>query len=240
MRFLLNLLLFTFLVSCKNPKIKTKTHDKVTKDYVSIPSSSIKDNFSYYKKEFKQILELHPEISLYPPLHPDLAYNKNYVGFEDETGKDEYFTIYANLLKEKNKGKNSKRLRKKLIDAFLKVNYVHALYKRGGSGFSHQKPRIAAYAEFNIYNYINRDTNLNKSKKFYKRKAKYIETFINNMEKGILKLVNMPEYAKKRMLKEIRTEISQLEKLIHSDFLLESVKDFEQKYYNYDNTDLLW
>ena len=60
------------------------------------------------------------------------------------------------------------------------------------------------------------------------------------MEKGILKLVNMPEYAKKRMLKEIRTEISQLEKLIQSDFLLESVKDFEQKYYNYDNTDLLW
>jgi hypothetical protein len=60
------------------------------------------------------------------------------------------------------------------------------------------------------------------------------------MEKGILKLVNMPEYAKKGMLKEIRTEISQLEKLIQSDFLLESVKDFEQKYYNYDNTDLLW
>ena len=67
MRLLLNLLLFTFIVSCKNPKIKT--HDKVTKDYVSIPSSSIKDNFSYYKKEFKQILELHPEISLYPPLN---------------------------------------------------------------------------------------------------------------------------------------------------------------------------
>ena len=87
MRLLLNLLLFTFLVSCKNPKIKTKTHDKVTKDYVSIPSPSIKDNFSYYKKEFKQILELHPEISLYPPLHPDLAYNKNYVGFVDETGR---------------------------------------------------------------------------------------------------------------------------------------------------------
>jgi len=182
MRLLLNLLLFTFIVSCKNPKIKTKTHDKFTKDYVSIPSPSIKDNFSYYKKEFKQILELHPEISLYPPLHPDLAYNKNYVGFVDETGKDVYFTIYAYLLKEKNKGRNSKRLRKKLIDAFLKVNYVHALYKRGGSGFSHQKPRIAAYAEFNIYNYINRDTNLNKSKKFYKRKAKYIETLINNME----------------------------------------------------------
>ena len=45
---------------------------------------------------------------------------------------------------------------------------------------------------------------------------------------------------KKRILKEIRTEISQLEKLIQSDFLLESVKDFEQRYYNYDNTDLLW
>ena len=214
--------------------------EKVSKDSVSISSTSIKGTFTYSKKEFEQILELHPEISLYPPLHPDLAYNKNYVGFVDETGKDVYFTIYAYLLKEKNKGRNSKRLRKKLIDAFLKVNYVHALYKRGGSGFSHQKPRIAAYAEFNIYNYINRDTNLNKSKKFYKRKTKYIETFINNMEKGILKLVNMPDYAKKRMLKEIRTEISQLEKLIQSDFLLESVKDFEQKYYNYDNTDLLW
>ena len=63
------------------------------------------------------------------------------------------------------------------------------------------------------------------------------------MEKGVLTLAVMQEHAKKKkkkMLKEIRTDLSQFEKLIQSDFLLESVKDFEQKYYNYDNTDLLW
>ena len=238
MRLLLNLLLFTCLVSCNNPKLKTTNHNKISKDSVSISSNSIKDTFTYSKKEFEQILELHPEISLYPPLHPDLAYNKNYIGFIDETGKDVYYTIYAYLLKEKNKGRNFKRLRKELIEAFLKINYIHAYYKRGGSGFSHQKPRIAAFVEFSLYQ-KSQNKNL-KHSRFEIMKEEFLTELKTNMNQGIVKLKNMPNYAKERKILEIGLEIKSLDKLIKTSYILEEVKLFEGKYYNYNLSDLLW
>ena len=212
--------------------------EKVSKDSVSISSTSIKGTFTYSKKEFEQILELHPEISLYPPLHPDLAYNKNYIGFIDETGKDVYYTIYAYLLKEKNKGRNFKRLRKELIEAFLKINYIHAYYKRGGSGFSHQKPRIAAFAEFSLYQ-KSQNKNL-KHSRFEIMKEEFLNELKTNMNQGILKLKNMPNYAKERKILEIGLEIKSLDKLIKTSYILEEVKLFEDKYYNYNLADLLW
>jgi hypothetical protein len=42
------------------------------------------------------------------------------------------------------------------------------------------------------------------------------------------------------ILKDINSEISKLEKLIENDVVLEAVKNFEQKYYNYKNIDLIW
>ena len=212
--------------------------EKVSKDSVSISSTSIKGTFTYSKKEFEQILELHPEISQYPPLHPDLAYNKNYIGFIDETGKDVYYTIYAYLLKEKNKGRNFKRLRKELIEAFLKINYIHAYYKRGGSGFSHQKPRIAAFVEYSLYQ-KSQNKNL-KHSRFEIMKEEFLNELKTNMNQGILKLKNMPNYAKERKILEIELEIKSLDKLIKTSYILEEVKLFEDKYYNYNLADLLW
>jgi hypothetical protein len=215
--------------------INTKQQGVHFKDSISIKSNSIQDTFKFSKAKFKSIINSHPEINLYPPLHPDLAYQKNNKGFISETGQDIYYTIYAHLLEKNNI--NAKQLRIKLIEAFHKVNNIHSLYKRGGSGFAHQKARITAYAEFNIYSYSNIKPNL---KGFRKNKAKYIKSLINNMEKGVMKLVNTPEYAKTLILKDINSEISKLEKLIENDVVLEAVKNFEQKYYNYKNIDLIW
>ena len=223
------------LFGCQNSKKKTEQNTYHLKDSISIHSHSIRDTFKFSKVEFKSILDNHPEINLHPPLHPDIAYQNNDKGFNSETGQDVYFTIYAYNLEKYNH--NIEQFRTKLIEAFHKVNYIHGLYKRGGSFFGHQKARIAAYAEFDVYSYRKRKPTL---KDLKKNKTNYIDSLKINFEKGIKKLVNTPEKAKTFLLEDIYLEISQLEKLIDNDIMLKAIRDFEQRHYNYDNYDLIW
>lgn len=231
----LSVLLLCCLFGCQNSKKNNVQNANHLKDSVLIHSHSIRDTFKFSKMEFKSIVENHAEINLYPPLHPDIAYQNNNKGFNSETGQDVYFTIYAHNLEKHNH--NKEQFRTKLIEAFHKVNNIHGLYKRGGSFFGHQKARIAAYAEFDVYSYRKRKPTLEDLKK---NKTKYIDSLKVCFEKGIVKMVNTPEKSKTLLLKEINLEISQLEKLIDNDIILKAVRDFEQRHYNYDNIDLSW
>ena len=223
------------MFGCQKSNKKTEQKAYHLKDSISIHSHSIRDTFKFSKAEFKSILENHPEINLHPPLHPEIAYQNNDKGFNSETGQDVYFTIYAYNLEKYNY--NIEQFRTKLIEAFHKVNYIHGLYKRGGSFFGHQKARIAAYAEFDVYSYRNRKPTL---KDLKKNKTNYIDSLKVCFEKGIVKMVNTPEKAKTLLLEDIYLEISQLEKLIDNDIMLKAIRDFEQRHYNYDNYDLIW
>ena len=235
MRILSVLMLCCCLFGCQNFNKNTEQKAYHLKDSISIHSHSIGDTFKFSKAEFKSILENHPEINLHPPLHPEIAYQNNDKGFDSETGQDVYFTIYAHYLEKNNR--DAEQFRTKLIEVFHKMNSIHGVYKRGGSFFGHQKARIAAYAEFDVYSYRKRKPTLEDLKK---NKTKYIESLKVCFEKGIVKMVNTPEKSKTLLLKEINLEISQLEKLIDNDIILKAVRDFEQRHYNYDNIDLSW
>ena len=223
------------MFGCLNSNKKTEQKAYHLKDSISIHSHSIRDTFKFSKAEFKSILENHPEINLHPPLHPEIAYQNNDKGFNSETGQDVYFTIYAYNLEKHNH--NREQFRTKLIEAFHKVNSIHGLYKRGGSFFGHQKARITAYAEFDVYSYKNKKPT---TEDFNINKEKFIERLKINFEKRIVKMVNSTENTKALLLQEINIEISELEKLIDNDIILKAVRDFEQRHYNYDNIDLSW
>ena len=222
------------LFGCQNFNKNTEQKAYHLKDSISIHSHSIGDTFKFSKAEFKSILENHPEINLHPPLHPEIAYQNNEKGFNSETGQDVYFTIYAYNLEKHNH--NREQFRTKLIEAFHKVNSIHGLYKRGGSFFGHQKARITAYAEFDVYSYKNKKPT---TEDFNINKEKFIERLKINFEKRIVKMVNSTENTKALLLQEINIEISELEKLIDNDIILKAVRDFEQRHYNYDNIDLV-
>jgi hypothetical protein len=234
MRILSILMLCCCLFGCLNSNKKTEQKAYHLKDSISIHSHSIRDTFKFSKAEFKSILENHPEINLHPPLHPEIAYQNNDKGFNSETGQDVYFTIYAYNLEKHNH--NREQFRTKLIEAFHKVNSIHGLYKRGGSFFGHQKARITAYAEFDVYSYKNKKPT---TEDFNINKEKFIERLKINFEKRIVKMVNSTENTKALLLQEINIEISELEKLIDNDIILKAVRDFEQRHYNYDNIDLV-
>ena len=230
MRFYFVLLLCCCLFGCQNSNKNTEQQADHLKDFISIHSNSIRDTFKFSKAEFKSILDNHAEINLYPPIHPDIAYQNNNKGFNSETGQDVYFTIYAHYLEKNNR--DVEKFRTKLIEAFLRVNNIHGVYKRGGSFFGHQKARIAAYAEFSVYSFRHRKPTL---EYFKKNKSKYIYSLKVNFEKGITKMVNTSEKDKTLLVKNINLEISKLEKLIDDDIMLEAVRYFEQRHYNYDN-----
>jgi hypothetical protein len=203
MRILSILMLCSCLFGCQNFNKNTEQKAYHLKDSISIHSHSIGDTFKFSKAEFKSILENHPEINLHPPLHPEIAYQNNDKGFDSETGQDVYFTIYAHNLEKHNH--NKEQFRTRLIEAFHKVKNIHGLYKRGGSFFGHQKARITAYAEFDVYSYRKRKPTLEDLKK---NKTKYIDSLKVCFEKGIVKMVNTPEKSKTLLLKEINLEIS--------------------------------
>ena len=234
MRILSILMLCCCLFGCQNSNKNTEQKAYHLKDSISIQNNSIQDTFKFSKLEFKSILENHPEINLHPPLHPEIAYQNNDKGFNSETGQDVYFTIYAHYLEKNNR--DAEQFRTKLIEVFHKVNGIHGVYKRGGSFFGHQKARIAAYAEFDVYSYRNRKPTI---EDFNINKEKFIERLKINFEKGIVKMVNSTENTKALLLQEINIEISELEKLIDNDIILKAVRDFEQRHYNYDNIDLV-
>ena len=234
MRILSILMLCCCLFGCQNSNKNTEQKAYHLKDSISIHSHSIRDTFKFSKEEFKSILENHPEINLHPPLHPEIAYQNNDKGFNSETGQDVYFTIYAHYLEKNNR--DAEQFRTKLIEVFHKVNGIHGVYKRGGSFFGHQKARITAYAEFDVYSYKNKKPT---TEDFNINKEKFIERLKINFEKRIVKMVNSTENTKALLLQEINIEISELEKLIDNDIILKAVRDFEQRHYNYDNIDLV-
>ena len=65
------------LFRCQNSKINTNQQADHLKDSISIHSQSIRDTFKFSKTELKSIVDDHLEINLYPPLHPDIAYQNN-------------------------------------------------------------------------------------------------------------------------------------------------------------------
>lgn len=113
------------------------------------------DTLKYSKEEFDRIINEHPELVTGNSYPPDQIYycNGQDNGFNSQAGQDSYFILYAYFLKNRNGEKKYSVLRKKLINAYLKINLLFKILELGGSYFGHQATRIVAYAEYVVYLY---------------------------------------------------------------------------------------
>lgn len=68
---------------------------------------------------------------------------------KSESKKDEYFKIYAYILRHKNP--NYEKERKELNEIFQNLNSFFALLADGGIGFGHEAERICAYVEYELF-----------------------------------------------------------------------------------------
>ena len=86
---------------------------------------------------------------------------------KSESKKDEYFKIYAYILRHKNP--NCEKERKELNEIFQNLNNFFALLADGGIGFGHESERICAYVEYGLFhlqkNWLNEKMALSDSSK---------------------------------------------------------------------------
>ena len=68
---------------------------------------------------------------------------------KSESKKDEYFKIYAFILRHKNP--NYEKERKELNEIFQNLNSFFSLLADGGIGFGHEAERICAYVEYELF-----------------------------------------------------------------------------------------
>lgn len=68
---------------------------------------------------------------------------------KSESKKDEYFKIYAFILRHKNP--RYEKERKELNEIFQNLNNFFSLLADGGIGFGHKSERICAYTEYELF-----------------------------------------------------------------------------------------
>ena len=81
--------------------------------------------------------------------------------FGGEAGQDEYFMLYARLLKKENERKalgqtaEIAEIRKNLNEIYRGINRIFGIVIGGGTYFGHEYARIVARTEYDIYRYLN-------------------------------------------------------------------------------------
>ena len=81
--------------------------------------------------------------------------------FGGEAGQDEYFMLYARLLKKENERKvlgqtaEIAEIRKNLNEIYRGINRMFGIVIGGGTYFGHEHARIVALTEYDIFRYLN-------------------------------------------------------------------------------------
>ena len=240
--------LFTYLIilialtGCQRPdnEVGSDGHSEnppATGDTVYISTSP---TLEYYvlKEEYNQLVQQRKELFSDSIYDPDFTYHSSYESFEDityksETGQDYYYLTYTYLLKKRYAHDNYQTERENLLELYNSINDIYAIIARGGTFFSHNKPRIPAYVEWDIYNHLvakravpisDSDFELEKEA-FIERNRKMLESSNSFEYWG-----SFTEEERKATLQELQVLFESLSEKIGAPFYLSCVLGFEERY----------
>ena len=237
------LMILMVLTGCQNPDYDTVGSDgnsenpNTQEDTVYISTSP---TLEYYvlKEEYNKLVQQRKEFFSDNIYAPDFTYHSSYDSFEDitfksETGQDYYYLCYTFFLKKRNNHENYHGERERLIDLYNSINHIYSIIARGGTFFSHNKPRIQAYAEWDIYNHLVLKRGVPISEIDFESEK---EAFIERNRK-ILESSNSFEYwdsfteeERKATLQELQVLFESLSEKIDTPFYLSCVLGFEERY----------
>lgn len=187
----------------------------------------------YSKKDFNTIIDKHSEFFSSITEEPDLLYHcGNDAGeFGGETGKDNYYLLYAHFLKQKNGDGKFSTQRNKLLNIFTEINTLFGEIEYGGTYFGHQYQRILAYAEYSVYLYSIYSKDNQKAYDFSKQKELYIKS-LRQLVDDESKIDN-ETFGKEKIKrnKELNKIVDNLSVLITDNFYLRRVRQFQYGYY---------
>lgn len=227
---------------CCNPKNIDKGSSKRTvnsKYYTKLDTITITkevdDVIKYEKKSFNELIDKHPEFFQDWPENPDKFYFcfGNNTEFGSEAGKDHYYTLYTNFLKQRNGFEKHTEQRRTLIHIFSNINSIFGHIAYGGTYFGHQGKRIPAYAEYLIFL-----SSIDKEKEsdidhydISKQKKLYIQTLRQIIEDE--NSIDFQSVGKEKIdrIKKVNLLVDEIEQLITSSYYLRSAQNFHYQYY---------
>lgn len=202
------------------------------------PTKAQTNSNTAYTQDLRTIEERFPEIfTSRNPQHPDTAYElgKKTTGFladfPGETGKTQFYLLYAQHLQKLNKHELAANCRPKIIQLYQSINRLNQLIDIKVGYYDQMQTLLIAYAEYAMIEiqqidaskYANADVNKQK-KLFIKSIQQKVKT--KNLQ---LNLNSKPNFNKNQEL--INQEINKIEELITDNFLLKSSQVFHYTYY---------
>lgn len=220
-RFPFALLLLLFACKTPVPKAAVKEEDVFIIDPVEHDTIG-----QYSKDELNKV----PDDFRYAE-EPDISYSCNIQApFNSEAGQDDYYVIYAHLLKKQTGEDKYVGRRDTLIRIYRTINSLFGRLNYGGTFFGHQYKRILGYAEYAVYCY-SQETQPILPYDIKKLKELYIQSLRLIIKDGL----NIEPIIEKEVLAEREHTLNQfateLDSLITDNFYLQRAQEFHYRYY---------
>lgn len=199
------------------------------------------DTVSFPKEIIRQTMMDYPELYLAIPQHPDLAYaisryKENYdkdirCNWTSEVGQDNYYILYAYLLKHRNGLEKYKKMRDTLIQIYREINGINADLAEGGTYYAHQYRRIQGFAEYSIYRYKSNIDWFTKKYPISSQKSIFIKALKKYIEEEETNLYNTDKSSRIERKAESDAHVTKIDSLITNYFYLKMAQEFQ--YSNY-------
>ncbi|MCX6148682.1 MAG: hypothetical protein NTW25_15730 [Candidatus Kapabacteria bacterium] len=189
-----------------------------------------------YKGNIKRILDSYPEFNFINIVDPDSTYNHRGEGsnieyhslgvinqlddafWDGESGKDEYYFLYAYFLRKKINKPEYERYRKLSIENITNAIDIDDIINGAGTGSGHENNRAVAHIEYSICKNISNgdikslDTKEDKSVEFIIRRNQFLDSLQTSLIKEIKKYdsptkndnLNQQKRAKENVIYEIK------------------------------------
>lgn len=244
------LLLGLFLTSCSNtPSIdETSAHlktlytqtaaiidtAKVQIDTIPVNESITNpmDSVTYWK----MVRDSCPELFRNVPLSPYAAYAKcksgYFVGGGCESCIDNYFELYAKVLKRKS-GKPMKPIRDDTKEAMELLNFIANKLSGGGTFYGHMLLRAEGEIEYSLYKYEHGEMDFSAIDLDEERSALF-RKWKKNIHKSITRdgSMNFTELSDVELEKQLLDSLSRMKSLVKSSFTLTYLDEFGHRYYS--------
>lgn len=188
--------------------------------------------------DLRTVEEKYPEVfTNTKPQNPDTAYaigkktNGFLQDFVGESGKTQFYLVYAQHLQKLNKTEQSTIYRPKIIQLLQSINRVNQLLDTKVAYYDQMQSLLVAYAEHALFDAQSIDPSkyekidVNKQKKLF---IKSIEQKVKT-KNHLLNLNSSPNFNKNQEI--ISQEITTIENLITDTFLLKLAQVFHYTYY---------
>ncbi len=218
-----------------NPQGENSSESKVNPrdTFKSMESySASMDSATYWK----MVRDSCPELFRKVPLSPYEAYgkcNSRYmIGWGCEVGMDDYFQMYAKVLRKRS-GKAMEPFRQSTLEAMQLLYFIANKLSGGGTFYSHMLARSEGEIEFSLYKFEQGEMDFS-DLDFDKERSALFRKWKRNIHKSITRdgSMNFTELSDADLEKQLLDSLSKMKSLVKTPFTLTYIDEFGHRLYS--------